>query len=128
MPLDPKMKKMLAVVENYGKVEGDYAQLEPIVLKDLQQNKGMFKDKTFEQVKADPALYDEVVGAYLERIEDFGIPNVPTTKAMWWLMPGRYRQTKGDITKVPKPFRNVMSNRAVNLNVYLKELKRQGSE
>lgn len=107
---------LIASVENYGNIEGNYAQLEPIVLRDLQQSKGLFKNVTFSQVMTDPILYRQVVDAYWNRMEDFGVKD-PVEKAIWWLMPGRYKSTGGDINKLQDPrHRNIMANRIKNLN------------
>ena len=118
--MDEKAKKLIAVVENYGNVEGDYAQLTPIVLKDLQKNKGMFKGKTLPEVKADPKLYDQVVEAYWNRMDDFGLSQNPVIKALWWYAPTDYKRTEGLIHKLNPDKRKLMQTRVNNMTVYLK--------
>ena len=113
--LAPKIKEQISKVENYGKQEGDWAQLEQVVIDDLQEQGILEKDITLEQVKKDPELYDRVVALYLKRMDDFGIPD--DEKALWWLMPGRYKRTGGDVDKLKNPkHRNIMNNRIKNLN------------
>jgi hypothetical protein len=115
-----KFKKMVAAAEQGGKTEGNWAQFEPIVLKDLQKNKGQFKDVSFDQVMKDPKLYDQVAEAYAVRMNDFGVPDDELSKALWWLMPGRYNSTGGNIANLKNPdFRNIMSNRVKNISTYL---------
>lgn len=117
-------KEILASMEQFENIEGNYAQLEPIVLKDLQKNKGMFKGITIEQVKASTKLYDRVVDAYSKRMEDFGIPDDPLIKGLWWLMPTRFKETGGNILKLKDAkHRNIMSNRVKNLYSYLSSQK-----
>lgn len=112
----------LAAIEQYGNLKGDYAQIEQIMLDDLR-NVG-FPKLTVKQVKADTELYDAVVDAYWDRLSDtFDIPE--DQKALWWLMPGRYKKTGGDISKIthedPKKQTELiktMNSRVRNLTAY----------
>ena len=56
-------KAEIAALENYGNQTGDYAQLEQVVLDDLERY-GFPEDLSVDQVKQDPQLYDMVVNAY----------------------------------------------------------------
>lgn len=123
MPSD-LVRAKLAAVEQSGNLAGDYAQLEPIVLRDLQNVKGMFKGVAFEDVMKDPVLYDQVVDAYYNRIEDFGIKD-ENEKVLWWLMPTRYKKMDGDIAKLPNArLKNIMENRVKNLGDFLAQMQR----
>ena len=122
LPRDSNKDYLLAAVENSGKLEGnypkDYAQLTGVVLKDLQQIKGLFKGKTMAEVRSNPSLYNSVVDAYWKRMEDFGIIN-PVAKAVFWRSPAHYKQTGGDVTKIADPYlRNVYENRLKNLQTF----------
>lgn len=113
----------VAAVENYGSMEGNWAQLTPIALRDLQQL-GLFKNITLDQVKGNPKLYQSVVDAYWKRMEDFGIPDDDYTKAIWWRAPGLYKRYGGDVSKIKdKTLRNVMENRVKNLDAYIKSIQ-----
>lgn len=112
--LDPKYKQQIANAENYGKTTGDWAQIEDIVIRDLKRIGKLKQNITLEQVKKDPQLYDKVVKLYWDRLDAFGIPE--KDKALWWLMPSRYRQTGGDISMLKNPeHRNIMQNRVKNI-------------
>lgn len=112
--LDPKYKQQIANAENYGKTTGDWAQVEDIVLRDLKRIGKLKQNITLEQVRKDPQLYEKVVKLYWDRLDAFGIPE--KDKALWWLMPGRYRQTGGDISRLKNPeHRNIMQNRIKNI-------------
>jgi len=120
----PANKKYIAILENYGRMTGDYAQLEPVVLRDLQQNKGLFKDVKWSDVKPGTKLYDDVVDAYWERMGDFGIPDDDFTRAVWWLTPGRYSRTGGNVEKIEsKRVREIMRGRENRLRGHLNESK-----
>lgn len=109
-----QIKPALASVEQSGNTEGHYAQLTPIVLKDLQML-GKFKGITFDQVLSDPKLYDDVVLAYWDRLADFGIPDDLKTRVLYWYKPSLYKKTGGDINKVADPRdRNIFQNRLKN--------------
>ena len=114
-------KEYLAAVENYGKVEGNYAQFEESTFNDLVERGKLPKNWVWGEVKANPAKYDAVVDVYWNDLTDtFGIPDDPYTKAVWWLMPGRYKKTGGDISKLENSkHRNIMGNRVVNLDAYI---------
>lgn len=121
--MDNRIKRLIASVETSGDTKGDYAQLTPIVLRDLQQL-GMFKDITMDEVKKDPALYDKVVEAYWRRMEDFGVPSSDLEKTIWLRAPGLYRKYGGDVRTIKDPYlRNVMMNRVKNLTESLKGTK-----
>lgn len=117
---DIRRKHLLASVEQSGDTTGDYAQLTSVVLKDLQQNKGLFKNvKSIKEVKSNPELYDQVVEAYWNRMDDFGINN-NIGKTLWWRAPGEFLRTQGDISKIKDPrLKNVMSNRVTNLRAFI---------
>lgn len=112
--VNPAMKIMIAKAENAGNTKGDWAQLEDIVLQDLKQIGKLDKNITLKQVKSDPELYDHVSALYLERLNDFGIPE--NKKALWWLLPGRYKTTGGDLNKLKPEFKNIMENRVKNMS------------
>lgn len=119
--MTPQDKANISKAENFGKETGDYAQIEDVVLEDLKKFKGLDKNITLKQVKSDPKLYDKVVNMYWDRLDDFGIPD--KDKALWWLMPGRYKKSGGNIENITGPtpektkeFKNIMRNRVKNMN------------
>lgn len=112
--VNPLMKSKISKAENNGKPTGDWAQLTDTVLTDLKQQGKLDKSVTMPHVKADSKLYDHVVSLYLKRMDAFGIPE--KDKALWWLMPGRYKKAGGDIEKIDDPkLRNIMRNRVKNM-------------
>ena len=108
----------LAAAENYGRTEGDYAQFEESTFNDLKARGKLPANLVWGDVKRNPIKYDAVVDTYWNELTNtFGIPNDDYTKALWWLMPGRYKKTGGDIGKLESPkLRNIMENRVKNLN------------
>ena len=102
-------------------MSGDYAQFEESTFNDLVARRKLKEGLDWKQVKSSPLLYDSVVDTYWEDLTNtFGIPDDPATKAVWWLMPGRYKKTGGDIAKIESDkLRNIMMNRVKNLNSYL---------
>ena len=115
MPTD-EIKKSYASVENYGDITGNYAQLTPIALEDLKLFRGVDKKVSFEQVMNDPALYDQMVDLYYDRMGDFGVPDDLYTRVIWWRAPTLYKKTGGDISKIEDPkLRNIMENRVKNI-------------
>ena len=132
VPKAQDIKSMIASVENYGNLKGDWAQLTGVVLKDLQR-RGQFKDISLAEVKSDPKLYEKVTNAYLKRIEDFGIPDDPVVKTIWWRAPALYKKYNGDVDMIEdKNLKNVMQNRIKNLaqalpgNAYTDSLDYEG--
>lgn len=111
----------LAAVEQSEDVSGDYAQFEEATFDDLVARRKLREGLDWKQVKSNPLLYDSVVDTYWEDLTNtFGIPDDAATKAIWWLMPGRYKKTGGDISKIENEgLRNIMMNRVKNLNSYL---------
>jgi len=108
-----RTKKALSSVENYGRVEGNYAQLTPIVLKDAQQM-GQFKGIKWSDIKSNPKLYDKLVDWYWKRVEDFGVKGFKD-KVIWWRAPALYKKTGGDVNKIKdKRLRNIFKNRLKN--------------
>jgi len=107
-----RQKKALASVEFFGKTEGNYAQLTPIVLKDAQQ-RGQFKGVTWSKVKSNPNLYDKLVDWYWKRLDDFGIKKFKD-KVIWWRAPALYKRTGGNIEKLEGKLKNVFKNRLKN--------------
>ena len=113
--LNPRYQGEIASMEQSNDVTGDYGQIEQIILDDLNMNKGWPKlDR--EQVLGNPELSQKVVKAYWDRLDDFNIPN--EQKAHWWLMPGRYESTQGDVSKLDKKWQHDMNNRSRNLAMY----------
>ena len=119
---DMAEKGYLAAVEQSGDVSGDYAQFEESTFDDLKDRGKLPANMTWEEVKSNPAKYDMVVDTYWNDLTDtFGIPDDPHTKAIWWLMPGRYKKTGGDIEKLEsEAHRNIMRNRVINLDAFIR--------
>ena len=123
----PANRKMLAVVENFGIASGDYAQLEQSTFEDLVRRGKISGDVTWEKVQSDPAFYDYAVDAFWDDLTTtFSIPEDDYTKALWTLMPGRYKKTGGDIEKIStgdvekdERLKGIMRSRERWLNEYL---------
>ena len=115
-------RQYIAAVENYNKVEGDYAQLEQSTFDDMKRRRLLPDNMTWEQVKSDPAKYDYAVDVYWDDLTNtFGIPATDEySKAVWWLMPGRYKKTGGDIEKLDEKWKPVMRSRVKNLDASIK--------
>ena len=115
-------RQYIAAVENFNKVEGDYAQFEQSTFNDMKKRRLLPDNMTWEQVKSDPAKYDYVVDTYWDDLTNtFGIPaNDEYAKAIWWLMPGRYKKTGGDIEKLDGKWKPVMRSRVKNLDLSIK--------
>ena len=114
-------KEYLASVEQYGDIEGNYAQFEESTFEDLKKRKKLPANMVWGEVINNPAKYDMAVDTYWNDLTNtFGIPDDAYTKAMWWLMPGRYGKTGGDIEKIESDkLKNIMRNRKKNLDAHI---------
>lgn len=123
----PANREYLAAVEQSEDVSGDYAQFEQSTFEDLKKRGKLPAEMSWEQVQSDPSKYDYVVDVYWEDLTNtFGIPDDDATKAIWSLMPGRYKATGGDIQKLESAaHRNMMKNREKNLSAYRMKIQKE---
>lgn len=98
LALDPKTKQMIANMEQYGNISGDYAQMTSPAYNDLR-DQGYFENYTDDEIRANPGVYDAAVAAYwdkgrpISRIDE-------RIRGLGWLSPQRIRAADGDIEKV----------------------------
>lgn len=129
--LDAYTKGLFASMENSGKMEGDYLQLEKFTFNDLR-NRGLFPaDITWEKIHRYPNLYDTVANAYLQDLmQTYKIPTIEEA-ALWSYRPAYYQQYGGKIENIPedivgsfgKTARQIMQQRNTTLQGYLQKTK-----
>jgi len=116
-----------SAVENYGRPEGNWLQIERAAFDDLIRKGFLPKNYTYEGIMKDPDKYLQTAIAYDKYLEKvMGIPTLEE-RAIWAWRPGWYKKYKGDIEAIPddvkgvfgKSAKEVMRSRVRNLRDYL---------
>lgn len=125
-----RAKKMIAKLENYGKTEGNWLQIEDSVIKDLVKRKKIPEGTTYSDVLKDSKLYDDVAKAYLYDLRDtHGLKTIED--AAIWLYRPAYFKKYGKTGAIPlnkkgsfkKTAREVMQGREQKIKKFLSDEK-----